>query len=529
MHGNPVHENRETPLTLTLSSSKKSWESNELKPRIKRDGESDNSIVPMKQSNKVKKFTKEVVEGRGLTKGNVIQRNMNQTQCWNNVMSNELERIRAVAKLDKKVKFTALFHHITIDRLREAFFNLKKDAVPGVDGETWGTYEIKREENLINLHQRVQNGRYKAKPSRRVYIPKTKGKLRPLGVAALEDKILQRAVAEILSAIYETDFLGFSYGYRPNKEPHQALDALAVAIRWKKISWILDADICGFYDNINHEHMMKFISHRIADPRMLRQIKKWLNAGIIERGKWRPSERGAIQGASISPLLSNIYLHYTLDTWVEWWRMKHAKGEVIIVRWADDFVVGFQYQDDANKFHAALKERLSRFTLELSQEKTKLIRFGRFAKRDTLRFEGQSKPKTFNFLGMTHYCGQSRNGTFQVYRKTIRERLTRKLKDIKEELRKRMHEEISTQGKWLGTVVRGYFNYHAIPGNAKALETFRTQIARMWYKTLRRRSQKKTLTWERMNIIVNRWLPKVQILHPWPEQRLARYITKVRA
>lgn len=385
------------------------------------------------------------------------------------------------------------------------------------------------EENLKNLHKKVHNGGYKAKPSRRVYIPKSGGKVRPLGVASLEDKILQKAVAEILNAIYETDFLGFSYGYRPERSPHQALDALAVGLRWKKISWILDADISGFYDNINHEWMMKFMNHRVADTRILRLVKKWLNAGKIEGNIWSPSETGTMQGASLSPLLSNIYLHYAFDTWAEWWRKKHARGDVIITRWADDFVVGFQYRDDALKFQGELNERLGKFSLALNQAKTHLIRFGRYARRDAKRFDGQSKPKTFDFLGMTHICGQNRNGKFQVYRKTIGKRLTGKLKEVKMELRKRMHEDITTQGKWLRTVVQGYFGYHAIPGNMKALETYRTEIARMWYKTLRRRSQKKKLVWEKMNPIVHKWLPKARILHPWPEKRLERYITKVRA
>jgi group II intron reverse transcriptase/maturase len=526
MYGNPMHENRETPLP---PSNRTRWEGEMPKPTMHGNGESDSAIVPVKRLNKVGQTTAEDVEGRELTKGNASQQNMSQALYWNKVMSSELDRIRYATKRDKDAKFTALLHHITIDRLRRAFFDIKRQAAPGVDGETWGTYAINWRENLKDLHQRTQNGGYKAKPSRRVYIPKEKGKLRALGVAALEDKIFQRAVVEILNAIYEVDFLGFSYGYRPNKNPHQALDALAVGLRWKKISWVLDADICGFYDNINHENMMKFIKHRVADNRMLRLIQKWLNAGIIEKNEWRPSEVGAIQGASLSPLLSNIYLHYTLDTWMEWWRKKHAKGDVICVRWADDFVVGFQYQDDANTFRLALNERLKKFSLELNQAKTKLIRFGRFAKRDVKRLDGQSKPKTFDFLGMTHICGQNRNGKFQVVRKTNRKRLTGKLKAIKAELRKRMHDDIKTQGKWLKTVMQGYFNYHAIPGNMKALETFRTQIAHMWYKSLRRRSQKTKLIWKKMNPIIHHWLPKTRILHPWPEERLQRYITKVRA
>lgn len=493
------------------------------------DRKSDNAIVPMKKSNNAAQTAKEIVEGRVLTKGNASQQNMYRTQCRNYAVPNALERIRQVAKKDKSAKFTALLHHITIDRLAAAFFDIKKNAAAGVDGLTWKTYGGNLEENLKSLHQRAHNGSYRAKPSRRVYIPKADGKLRPLGVAALEDKILQRALVEILNAIYETDFLGFSYGYRQNRNPHQALDALAVGIRWKKISWILDADVSSFFDNINHKWMMKFISHRIADPRVQRLIKKWLNAGIIEEKKWRPSEAGTAQGSSLSPLLSNIYLHYALDMWVQMWRKKYAQGEVIIVRWADDFVVGFQYQDDANKFQLALDERLKKFSLKLNQAKTQLIRFGRFAKRDVKKFEGLSKPKTFDFLGMTHICGQSKDGKYRVYRKTIRKRLTAKLKALKVELKKRMHFAIKTQGKWLSSVVRGYFAYHALPGNADALGIFRTQIGRMWYKALRRRSQKTKLNWSKMDKIIKYWLPKVEILHPWPEQRLERQLPEVRA
>ena len=471
----------------------------------------------------------EIVEGSGLTKGNVNQQNTHRTLGRNNAVSNELERIRCAAKQNKDIKFTALMHHITIDRLRNAFLGVKRNAAPGVDGETWASYELSLEENLKKLHRKVQNGGYRAKPSRRVYIPKADGRLRPLGVAAMEDKILQRAVTEVLNAIYEMDFLGFSYGYRPKKNPHQALDALAVGIRWKKICWILDTDISGFYDNINHEWMMKFLSHRIADTRMLRLIKKWLNAGVIEANEWKRSELGTPQGASLSPLLSNIYLHYAFDTWAKCWRKKIARGDVIITRWADDFVVGFQYQDDANKFRVALNERLSKFSLSLHKDKTRLIRFGRFAKRDANRFDGQSKPKTFDFLGMTHICGQTKDGKFRVFRKTIRKRLTEKLKAVKAELIKRMHNSILEQGEWLKTVVRGYFGYHAIPGNMKAIGTFRTQVARIWYKTLRRRSQKTNLDWVKMNVIVDKWLPRARILHPWPEERLERQLPKVRA
>lgn len=484
-------------------------------------GESDSPIVPTKQANEARKLAEEFVEERGLTKGNAIQQNTYRTQGRNSTVPNELGRIRQIAKRSKDIKFTALFHHINQLRLRAAFFNIKKNAAPGIDGKIWRDYETNLEVNIKVLHQKVQQGGYHAKPSRRVYIPKPNGKQRVLGIAALEDKILQKATVEILNAIYEQDFLGFSYGYRPKRNQHRALDALAVGIRSRKINWILNADIGNFFDKINHKWMMKFIGHRIADKRVLHLIQKWLKAGVIEKGKWKPSEEGTSQGSTISPLFSNIYLHYALDMWVQQWRTRHAKGDVIIVRWADDFNIGFQYEYDAKRFQDELKERLNKFSLELSLEKTQLIRFGRFAKTNC-HLDGERKPKTFDFLGFTHICRTTGKGIFVVHRKSISKRLTSKLKEVKLELRKRMHESIEKQGNWLCSIVRGYFAYHAVPLNAPALGIFRTQIARMWYKSLRRRSQKTRLTWDKMTKISDRWLPKLKILHPYPEARYRR-------
>jgi group II intron reverse transcriptase/maturase len=458
------------------------------------------------------------VEGRGLTKENEGQQNTLRTQSREGVPS-ALDRVRQVAIRNKKERFSALFHHITIERLRDALFRIKKSAAPGVDGVTWEQYEKDLEENLKNLHSRLHKGAYRATPSRRVYIPKADGRQRPLGIAALEDKIVQRAVTEVLNAIYEVDFLGFSYGFRPGRKAHVALDALAVGIRRKKISWILDADIRGYFDSINHDWLMKFLEHRIADRRMLRLIRKWLKAGVIEDGEWTASEEGSPQGASISPLLANVYLHYALDLWVQWWRQHQARGDVIIVRWADDFVVGFQYEDDARRFLEELRDRFRKFSLDLHPEKTRLIRFGRFARRDSRRFDGRRKPETFNFLGFTHHCGVTRNGKFLVCRTTMKKRLAAKLQVVKAELRRRMHDNLISQGHWLESVVRGYFRYHAIPGNWKAIGAFRTQVARLWFRTLRRRSQKTCITWERMARIVTAWLPAARILHPWPDQR----------
>ena len=488
-------------------------------PAMHGHGKSDRPVVPTKLPNKAGQPAAEAVEGRGLTKENASQQNTPRTQSRQSGVPSALDRVRQAALRSRKERFSALFHHITTERLRAAFKRIKKNAAPGVDGVTWEQYERDLEENLQDLHARLHKGAYRAKPSRRAYIPKSDGRQRPLGVASLEDKIVQRAVAEVLNAIYEVDFLGFSYGFRPGRRAHVALDALAVGIRFKKISWILDADIRGYFGAINHDWLMKFLEHRIADRRMLRLIRKWLKAGVIEDGEWTASAVGSPQGASISPLLANVYLHYVLDLWVQSWRTRHARGDVIIVRWADDFVVGFQYEAEARRFLEELRDRFRKFSLTLHPEKTRLIRFGRFARRDARRFDGRRKPETFDFLGFTHHCGVNRNGKFMVCRITMKKRLTAKLHAIKAELRKRMHDGLLEQGYWLASVVRGYFVYHAIPGNWKAIGAFRTQVARLWYRTLRRRSQKTSINWSRMTRFVKVWLPPARILHPWPEQR----------
>jgi len=521
---NSMRENREIPfLPFEGISEGRAGKVNDRNPAMHGHGKSDNSIVPAKPPNKAGRPAAEVVEGRGLTKENASQQNTCRTQGRESV-PNALERIRRAAIRNRKQRFSALFHHVTEDRLRDAFLRIKRNASPGVDGVTWEQYEADLDRNIGDLHSRLQRGAYRVKPSRRVYIPKADGRKRPLGVASLEDKIVQRAVTEILNAIYEVDFLGFSYGFRPGRRAHIALDALAVGIRFKKISWILDADVRSYFDSINHDWMVRFMEHRIADKRVLRLIKKWLKAGVIEDGEWHASEEGSPQGASISPLLANIYLHYALDLWVHQWRGRHARGDVIIVRWADDFVVGFQYEDDASRFKQELQDRLQRFSLELHPEKTRLIRFGRFARRDCERFEGKGKPETFNFLGFTHHCGVNLHGKFLVGRSTQRKRLTAKLHEVKAALRERMHQPVAEQGTWLASVIRGYFAYHAVPGNWQALGAFRTQCTRLWYKTLRRRSQKSTLTWDRMQKLAEAWLPLARILHPWPEQRFAVFI-----
>lgn len=430
-----------------------------------------------------------------------------------------LERVHEAARRDKEMRFTALLHHITPELLGDRFHALNRRAAAGIDGVTWEEYAQGLEERLQDLHGRIHRGAYRTKPSRRTYIPKTDGRLRPLGIAALEEKLTQGAVVEVLNAIYEADFLGFSYGFRPGRGQHDALDALCVGLTAMKVSWVLDADIRGFFDTIDHECLMQLVERRIADPRVLRLIRKWLTAGVMEEGSWHATEVGTPQGATISPLLANIYLHYVLDLWAQEWRETAARGDVILVRYADDFVVGFQHREDAERFHEALQARLRQFHLELHPDKTRLIEFGRFA-ADNRRNRGESDPETFDFLGFTHICGRSRDGRFQVLRQSSRKRVSAKLKAVYVELKRRRHEGIPALGRWLGRVLRGFYNYHAVPNNIMMPNRFRRVVLKLWVKVLRRRSQKHRLTWERIARLADRWLPRPRILHPWPAQRL---------
>ena len=481
--------------------------------------ESDLAIVAVKPMNKAERFATESAEPRAGTKGNADQQSTCRAQNRISV-EQALERIRKVARERKKERFTALFHHISIDLLEEAFYELKEDAAPGMDRLTWKDYEANLEGNLEDLHDRVQRGAYRALPSRRVYIPKPDGRQRPLAVAALEDKIVQRAVAALLNAIYEEDFLGFSYGFRPGRGTHDALDALCVGIDSKKVSFILDADIRSFFDEISQEWLIRFLEHRIGDRRIIRLIQKWLKAGVLEDGVVSVSGRGTGQGSVISPLLANIYLHYALDLWTVRWRRRVATGDMIFVRYADDFIVGFQHHIDARFFLEQMRERLRRFALSLHPEKTRLIEFGRFA-AERRRRRGLGKPETFNFLGFTFICSRTRAGKFQIKRRTRRDRMQAKLKTVYQEMRQRMHQPIPDQGKWLWHVVNGYFNYHAVPTNSRALVIFRTEIARRWRRVLTRRSERTKLNWEQMKQLIDTWLPKPRILHPWPDKRFA--------
>src|SRR6202451_4079067 len=459
----------------------------------------------------------EAGKGRAQTEENIVPSHMRPTQSGKS-MSQGLDGVRQAARARKQERFTALLHHLNVGLLRESFYALKRKASPGVDGVTWQEYETGLEDRLIDLHNRVHRGAYRAQPSRRVYIPKADGRQRPLGIAALEDKVVQQAVVTILNQIYEVDFRGFSYGFRPGRSPHQALDALDVGIRRKRVNWVLDADIRGFFDNMSHEWTMKFMEHRVADNRILRLIRKWLKAGVSEDGQWSETKLGTPQGAVASPLLANVYLHYVFDLWIEVWRQKVASGEVVVVRYADDLVGGFQHPKDAARFLAEFKERLGSFALELHPDKTRLIEFGRFAQVKRQR-RGEGKAATFTFLGFTHYCATNSKGYFVVGRTTQPKRMQAALLKIKAVLRERMHERVNVVGQWLKRVVEGYYRYHAVPGNTVTLGLFRHRLCNLWRAMLGRRSQRSRPSWKRFRPTFERWIPRPRVLHPSPDVR----------
>jgi RNA-directed DNA polymerase len=491
-------------------------------------GKSDSSVVPAKPPNKAAggetaqdQAAAEAVEERGLAKGNTPSKTQAGRGAGRDA-SSALERVREAARRNTETRFTALLHHVDVERLRAAYQGLNPRAAAGVDGVTWEVYGQDLEANLQDLHGRLHRGAYRAKPSRRVYIPKADGRQRPLGIAALEDKIVQRALVEVLSAIYEEDFLGFSYGYRAGRNQHDGLDALATGITSKRVNWVLDADIRDFFGSLDHDWLRKFVEHRIADKRVLRLFQKWVKAGVIEDGTWAESVEGTPQGATISSLLANVYLHYVLDLWAERWRRKQAQGDMIIVRYADDFIVGFEHQADADRFLEELGERLVQFNLELEAEKTRLIEFGRFAARDRKK-RGLGRPETFDFLGFVHACGKNRKGQFMLKRITISKRMRGKLREVKHELEQRRHQPIPEQGKWLKSVVQGHFAYYAVPGNLGVLDTFRQEVTRLWRRALQRRSQKAQVTWQRISRLADQWLPRPRILHAFPEARFRRH------
>jgi len=481
--------------------------------------ESDSVIVAVKPTNKAEQSVAEPVEPRTETKGNADQQSTRRAQDRASV-SQALERLRQAARQRKKERFTSLLHHVDPAMLRTAFYAMKRDAAPGVDGMTWETYEQDLDRRIETLHERVHAGTYRALPSRRSYIPKEDGSKRPLAVAALEDKIVQRAVAAVLSAIHEEDFLGFSYGFRPNRSQHDALDAVIVGISSKKVNYILDADIRSFFTEVSQQWVVRFLEHRIGDKRIIRLVQKWLRSGILEDGMVTIEEKGTGQGSVISPLLSNIYLHYVFDLWAERWRRREATGDMIMVRYADDTVVGFQHESDARRFRDAMRDRLREFSLSLHPEKTRLIEFGRFAAQNCKR-RGRSKPETFKFLGFVLICDKSRRGDFRIRRKSRRDRMCAKLREIKEGLRHRMHRPIPETGKWLAQIVAGYFAYHAVPTNSPALSAFRYHVLVLWHRQLCRRSQRASVLWTRMTKLADEFLPPPRVLHPWPSVRFA--------
>lgn len=478
---------------------------------------SDPAIVAVKPANKAAQAAAEWVEPRAGAEGNTSRPHTRRTQSRGSV-SQGLDRVRNAARQRKKEQFTALLHHVSVDLLRDAFLALKRRAAPGVDGVTWDHYAADLERHLQDLHRRVHTGAYRAQPVRRRFIPKPDGRQRPLGIAALEDKIVQRAVVSVLEAIYEEDFLGFSYGFRPGRGQHDALDALCFGIERKRVNWILDADIRSFFDRVDQRWLVRFMGHRVGDERIVRLVRKWLEAGVLEDGQWSASDRGTPQGAVISPLLANVYLHYVFDLWARQWRRRECRGHMIVVRYADDIVVGFEHEDDAGRFWDAMRTRLEAFGLELHGEKTQLLEFGRYA-AEHRRKRGLGRPPTFNFLGFTFICGRNRRGGFQLQRKSRADRMRATLQEVKAGLRRRMHEPIPAQGRWLRAVVQGYHAYHAVPTNFRSIAAFRYHVVNLWRRTLKRRSQKDGMTWERIERIAADWLPAARILHPWPAQR----------
>jgi len=515
--GSLLHRSWEISSAIAAAPTVGAGKANRRNPAIHTDEKSDTPTVPKKLSNKGL-GPAETAEGRGVAKGNVDQSPAPRTQSRTSYALTKLEGIGRAARRDKRLRFTALLHHITPSLLVDSFYALQRKAAAGVDRVTWQEYEPILFERVEDLHRRIHTGAYRAQPSRRVYIPKPDGRQRPLGVASLEDKIVQQAVVTVLSMIYEEDFLGFSYGFRRGRSQHDALDALVVGIKCRKVNWILDTDIRSFFDEIDHGWMLKFLAHRIADRRLLALIRKWLKAGVIENGCRIASERGTPQGAVVSPLLANIYLHYALDLWAHHWRKNYAFGDVVILRYADDSVLGFENKEAAKRFLQAMGKRFAKFGLTLNLAKTRLIEFGRFAATDRCR-RGEGRPETFDFLGFTHCCGTNRQGQFRVTRLTAKKRMRATLAAIRAALMRRRHEPISVIGSWLNRVVQGYFNYHAIPTNLIRLDGFRSEVCRAWRHALLRRSQRHRCRWDRFNRLATRFVPYPRKLHPYPEQR----------
>jgi RNA-directed DNA polymerase len=482
--------------------------------------ESDALVVAKKPGN-TRVTPVDLVEQRGAANGK-IRPTKRMPDSAPGLCAQLVERIGQRAKERKGERFTNLLSHIKAPLLKKAYERLRKDAATGIDQETWAMFGEQLDERLLDLEDRVQRGSYHPQPVRRVYIPKADGKQRPLGIPAVEDKVVQQAGRMLMEPIYEQgEFEGFSYGFRPGRSQHKALDALAVAIDRKKVNWVLDADIRAFFDTIDHAWMRKFIEHRIGDQRFVRLLMKWLHAGVMEDDELREVKEGTPQGGIISPLLSNVFLHYALDLWACQWRKRHARGEVYIVRYADDFVMGFEFESDARAMRAALAARLASFCLELHPEKTRVIRFGRLARRDC-RQDGRTKPETFDFLGFTHICGTSRGGGFQLRRRTARKKREAKLATLQVELKARRHHRVVEQYRWLSAVIRGHVQYYGVPTNLPALKTFRGHLEYAWHHSLQRRSQRAQWTDAERKRFQERYpLPRPRIVHPWPSQRWA--------
>lgn len=522
---NILSENRESPSLPEEEDGNRGpcREVSRRTPMMNDDGQSDSCVVPTKSANKAApEAVAERMEGRRLVKGNADESPMSRTQGRKEGMQETLKRIRQAVRREPKEKMTSLYHHVyRVENLRAAYYGLKRNAAAGIDGETWKHYPEELEANLEDLSGRLRRGAYRAPAVKRVYIPKADGRKRGLGIPALEDKIVQSVVAQILSAIWEPEFKGFSYGFRPGRSAHDALDALAVGIQQRPINWVLDADIRGFFDTISHEWLEKMIEHRVGDRRITALIKKWLRAGVMEEGELKRSEEGTPQGGLVSPVLANVYLHHVFDQWAQRWRKREARGAVIMVRYADDIVVGFEHREDAERFQGELSERMRKFSLELHEEKTRMIEFGRHAV-SRRREGGEGKPGTFNFLGFTHISGKTRSGRYTVIRKTMRKRMQAKLNEMKQEFRRRMHDDLREQGEWVKAVLRGHYRYYGVPFNSDSLWSFAYHVQVLWYRALKRRSQKSRLTWERFTKKVKRLVPAPRICQPYPSERLKR-------
>lgn len=494
-------------------------EAERRKPARRSQEESDSPIVPGNGPNEAE--AEEGLEGRGLANGKALQGHPHRTQDREIGGKRALQRLGERARKEKEKgkeaeKFTNLFTHLRVDLMKAVFYRLKKKAAPGVDGQTWAEYEQGLDERLTDLQDRLHRGAYHPQPVMRRYIPKADGKKRPLGIPAIEDKVVQGAVVAILTPIYEAEFLDCSYGFRPRRGAHDALEAVDAMMYRGKVNWVLDADIAAYFDSIDHEWLLKFLEHRIGDKRLLRLIARWLKAGVLEEGTVQPTEEGTPQGGLISPLLANVYLHYALDLWFAH-EARSLVGTAHLVRYADDFVIGFQRRDEAEALLERMRERFSKFGLKLHAEKTRLIRFGKFARRDS-PLDNRKRPETFDFLGFTHICGEGKGKAFRLVRRTSRQRRRNKLQALKQDMEYRREWKLKDQWTWLSAALRGHFNYYGVSTNYPALMSFWRQVRRYWHRSLARRSQRAHLTRRKRDALDLYFpLPRPCIRRPEPE------------